>query len=441
MSETISPPSRAPLALPHRTSPLAVLFLLFTVILPARADEPWSARPEVVAKFEQRNAERGTAFLYDEGEVPDYALPDPLVSPVGEKVRSAEAWRDERRQRVLEAFRSHVYGRRPDRDFEIAFERTAERGEVFEGAAIGREMAAIVSIGDRSFRFPFVVFLPTAPARPVPTVVHINNRYYVPLEKTVAEHDPFWPVRTLVERGYATASFHTSHVDPDRRDGYPEGIRAFFADGAEPEPDAWRSLSAWGWAASRVLDYLLSLDPIDPDRVAVSGHSRGGKASLWAAAEDPRFAIAYSNDSGCGGAALSRRAYGETVARITTMFPHWFVPAFATFGDRVDELPVDQHQLVGLIAPRAVYVASADEDLWADPRGEYTSLVAAAPVFRLLGEKSITDPEMPPLDHPRIEGRTGYHVRSGGHDLTDRDWGWFLDFANSQWDAAATVEP
>ncbi len=235
----------------------------------------------------------------------------------------------------------------------------------------------------------------------------------------------------MIQRGYATASFYTSNVDPDRKDGYANGIRAFFADGKAPEDDAWGALSAWGWAASRVLDYLETVKAIDATRVAVSGHSRGGKTALWAASEDTRFALAYSNDSGCAGAALSRRPFGETVAKIYASFPYWFCRNFGKYGGRENDLPVDQHELIALIAPRAVYVASADEDLWSDPKGEYASLVAAWPVFNLFGKRSIANPEMPPLEQPRRVGVTGYHIRPGGHGLEDKDWGYFLDFADT----------
>ena len=277
-----------------------------------------------------------------------------------------------------------------------------------------------------------MLFVPANISEPVPAIVHINNRYFVPLEKAIQEPDPFWPVKTILEAGYATASFHTSDVDPDNKDGYAEGVRSFFANGQAPTATSWRSLSAWGWAASRILDHLEALESVDATRVAVVGHSRGGKTSLWAACEDERFAIAYSNNSGCGGAALSRRAYGETVARITEVFPHWFCANFAKYGGREDELPVDQHEVMALIAPRAIYVTSADEDLWADPRGEYASLVAANPVFRLNGKESISEAEMPAINTPRIKGQTGYHIRTGGHGLTQVDWDWFLEFANKQ---------
>ncbi|WP_220498034.1 glucuronyl esterase domain-containing protein [Rhodopirellula sp. JC639] len=412
---------------------IPIVLTIATMMFTARASisqdasSSWQADPDLVEKLTRQRRE----FNYVESKVPTYTLPDPLVTRTGQHVGSPKEWHDGRRGELLDLFRDQVYGRRPDTEYSLRFEQTAEVTQAFDGAATGREMKAIVEIGERSFSFPFVVFLPNNASRPTPAVVHINNRYFVPLATALEKPDPFWPVKMLIDRGYATASFHTSHVDPDKKDGYADGIRAFFAGGDPPSDTAWRSLSAWGWAASRVLDHLETIDSIDAARVAVSGHSRGGKTSLWAACEDERFAIAYSNNSGCGGAALSRRAYGETVGRITSSFPHWFCKPFSNYAGREHELPIDQHEVIALIAPRGVYVASADEDLWADPKGEYASLVAAAPVFELLGKRSIESPRMPPLGQQRIKGQTGYHIRSGGHGLGELDWGLFLDFADT----------
>lgn len=385
----------------------------------------WQANSDLVEKKQKRGD-----FNYREDLVPRYVLPDPLVDESGATV-GKKGWEESRRQQLLDTFRTQVYGVRPAIDYTVTYELLEEQ-EAFGGVALGRSMKAVVSISDRKYEFPFVLFLPKKASKPAPGIIHINNRYYVPLDKAINEPDPFWPVKSIVEKGYATASFHTSDVDPDDKNGYEKGIRSFFANGQAPTPTAWRSLSAWGWAASQILDHMDALESVDATKVAVVGHSRGGKTSLWAACEDDRFAIAYSNNSGCGGAALSRRAYGETVARITQVFPHWFNENFASFGGREDELPVDQHEVMALIAPRAIYVTSADEDLWADPRGEYASLVAAAPVFDMLGEKSLVDPTMPALNQPRHRGKTGYHIRTGGHGLTQVDWDWFLEFADEQ---------
>lgn len=388
----------------------------------------WQARPELV----ERNTKRRTEFNYIEQNVPDYTLPDPLIDNQGSPVTSQQEWESTRREELMNLFRDHVYGHRPSTEHKVEFVQTKTDPNAFDGAATGFSMICRITIDDRTYKFPFVLFVPNDATGPVPAVVHINNRYFVPMEKALKEHDPFWPVKTLIDRGYATASFHTSDVDPDNKDGYADGIRSFFVNGQPAEEKAWRSLSAWGWAASRVLDHLESVPEIDSQNVAVVGHSRGGKTSLWAACEDPRFAVAYSNNSGCGGAALSRRAYGETVSRITKTFPHWFCKPFADYGGKESSLPVDQHEVIALIAPRGVYVASADEDLWADPKGEYASLIAAAPVFELLGQTSIQEPEMPALNEPRSRGKTGYHIRSGGHGLGDVDWSWFLDFTDQQ---------
>ncbi len=405
----------------------AVCFLLALTAMQLPADEPWVANADLVAKTSAKRTE----FNYDESKVPSYTLPDPLIAADGTAITLAQQWTETRRAELMELFRDQVYGRRPSTAYSVKFEQTQQIDDALDGTAIGRELKAIVTVGDRTFSFPFTVFVPRNAEGKVPAVVLIHNRDFVPLNTAVGEHDPFWPVRTLINRGYATATFFTTHVDPDRADGYAQGIRSFFADGVAPKDDAWRSLSAWGWAASRVLDYLTMLDAVDATKVAVVGHSRGGKTALWTASEDERFAIGYSNNSGCGGAALSRRAFGETVGRITSSFPHWFTPNFAKYAGREDELPVDQHELVALVAPRGVYVTSADEDLWADPRGEYTSLVQAAPVFKLLGKKSIVNPTMPPLNQPRIVGQTGYHIRTGGHGLEQYDWDNFLNFADT----------
>ncbi|TWT79953.1 Ankyrin repeats (3 copies) [Planctomycetes bacterium CA13] len=390
-----------------------------------QANSSWQADAKLVVSLSEKRSE----FNYDESKVPAYTLPDPLVDSEGKPITKPEQWYETRRDEVVELFRENVFGRRPETDYSVSFETTSEVPDALGGIATGRSMKAIVKIDNRTYEFPFTVFVPNNSDAKAPAIVLINNRKFISLEDALGEEDPFWPVKEIVQSGCATASFFTSDVDPDDKDGYDKGIRAFFSDRQMPADDAWRSLSAWGWAASRVLDYVQTLDAVDASHVAVVGHSRGGKTALWAAVEDPRFAIAYSNNSGCGGAALSRRAYGETVGRITSAFPHWFVPRFGQFAGRESELPIDQHELIALVAPRGVYVTSSDEDLWADPKGEYESLKRAAPVFTLLGESSITEPTMPSLNGQRIVGKTGYHIREGGHGLTSQDWALFLNFA------------
>ncbi len=409
------------------------LRLTFALVLAASsvatahgAPQTWIAKQSVI----KANQKKRPGFNFDESKVPSYKLPDPLVSATGKAVTTVQDWKDSQRPAILKLFREHVYGVRPDAHYTVVHKEVGRRENAFGVGATARQIRTTVKSNDKSHSFDFVIVIPNSDA-PVPVIVHINNRYLIPIDKTVDEFDPFWPVEKMVRRGYATAAFHTSDVDPDEPGRYADGIRALLDDPGTDQGTRWRCLSSWAWAASRVLDFALEQPEIDSSRTAVAGNSRAGKTALWAGAEDERFALTYSNESGCGGASLSRRAYGENVARITAVFPHWFCERFTSYSGREEALPVDQHQLISLLAPRAVYVGSADEDLWADPKGEYTSLVKAGPVFDLFGLKRIKQPEMPPLNTPRQVGSTGYHIRTGRHNLTEQDWGYFLDFADS----------
>ena len=191
-----------------------------------------------------------------------------------------------------------------------------------------------------------------------------------------------------------------------------------------------KAIGSWAWGASRVLDYFEQDADINSKRVFVVGHSRGGKAALWAGATDPRFAMVFSNCSGNSGAALSRRKFGETIQMINTKFPYWFTDNYKKYNDNEAALPVDQHMLIALIAPRPVYVTSATKDLWADPKGSYLSLVHGQKVYDLYQKSSGLTPEPPPPNSPIIESFLGYHNREGTHDLTIYDWTNFIRFAN-----------
>lgn len=401
----------------------------------APADAPaWEADAAVVEKLS-----RSRPFNYRESEVPSYELPDPLSGAEGQ-VTDQAGW-EALRAETLQRFRDHVYGHvPPEADAaKVTFTPLAH----YDGVnLVGKRIEARVTAGGSDFTFPVLIYQPKLPsdAGPFPAIVMIHNREFPDLVNLVERPSAFAPVEAIVKRGYAVAIFHTSHVDPDRKDGFRDGIRGFFArvnhgeeaDESVRQPGDWGSLTAWAWGASRVLDYLETLPGIDASRVAVIGHSRGGKTSAWAAASDPRFAAALVNESGCGGAALSRRRFGETISRITSSFPHWFCGRLNDYADSEERLPVDQHQLMALIAPRAVAVASAAEDLWADPKGEYLSLYHAGPVFALHGLETFEQPTVPPLGQPRFVGQTGYFIRPGGHGLHEGDWVQYLDFLDER---------
>lgn len=387
----------------------------------------WQASPEVVA----RTAAAQPQFNYDEARVPPYELPDVLASGAG-RVGSQAAWAG-RRAEVIELFREHVYGRSPGRPERLRFDVVEENPRAMDGAATLKRIAVRSAQAGREHRFELTIFLPNGRRGAVPLFLLLNNRPASNVDPTRTEKSGFWPAEEMVARGYGIAALQVGDLAPDDKDKYRDGVIAMF-DGTAPRTGtSWGALAAWAWGASRAMDYFESDDRIDARRVAVVGHSRGGKAALWAGAEDTRFALVVSNESGEGGAALSRRNYGETIARINEAFPHWFAGNYKAFGGRAAELPVDQHMLLALIAPRAVYVASASDDLWADPRGEFLSLAHASPVFALWGDRAIAPDGMPPLEQPLRTARRGYHVRRGVHDLTPYDWERFADFADTLW--------
>lgn len=413
----------------RRKRVVVALGILAQVAMAVAQGTGWQARSESVAQA----AKQQPGFNYDESRVEPYTPTDPLASK-GTRVTSPETWRT-RRAEILDLFRANVYGRSPGRPEHVAFSVVEENPAAMDGAATLRRIAIASREGPRSHRFELTLFLPNKPSVVVPVFLLINNRPPSNTDPSRKEKSGFWPAEQVIARGYGIAAFHYAELAPDDAKTYRDGVMKFFDEGSAggSTPYTWGALAAWAWGASRAMDYFETDPRVDKAHVAVVGHSRGGKAALWAGAEDERFAMVVSNDSGEGGAALSRRNFGETIERINTSFPYWFATAYKTFNRRAAELPVDQHMLLALAAPRALYVASADEDLWADPRGEFLSLAASSPVFALWGDPPIRTGDMPALDTPIVTGRRGYHVRTGGHNLTPYDWDRFADFADRVW--------
>lgn len=363
----------------------------------------------------------------------DPEMPDVMLLN-GAAVRTPEAWR-QRRSQILELFRENVFGRSPGPPERLRFQLLEEDAQAMGGAATLRRVAVVSSQAGRDHAFELTIFLPNSSSGRSPVFLLLNNRSIANTDPVRRERREFWPAEEVIARGYGIAALQVAELAPDDEQRFREGAIRLF-EGEAPgirAGDAWGALAAWAWGASRAMDYFETAPGVDPHRIAVVGHSRGGKAALWAGAQDERFAMVISNNSGEGGAALSRRMVGETLGDITRRFPHWFASNYRAFVGREDALPVDQHMLLALVAPRALYVASAEKDLEADPRGEYLALVHTSPVYALWGDLPIRADDMPRANGSLSRERRGYHLRAGIHDLTSFDWARFLNFADSLW--------
>ncbi len=393
--------------------------------------------------------------IYDEAKVPKFTLPDPLRLESGEKVTDAKSWTEKRRPELFRLFETDVYGRSPARPAAFHFSVNSVEPRALEGKATRKEVTLYFSDREGGPKLNLLIYLPNQGRKPAPVFIglNFNGNHTVTTdpgvtlakqwsrtkegklvaqtasESTRGQNQSRWPIEKILARGYGVATGYYGDIEPDFAEGFDHGVRALFKKQNEQKPDDWGAIGAWAWGLSRALDYLETDRDVDAKRVAVMGHSRLGKTALWAGASDPRFAIVISNDSGCGGAALSRRKFGETVERINHSFPHWFCGNFKKYNDREEDLPIDQHELIALMAPRPVYVASAKEDLWADPLGEFSSAKDAEPVYRLFAKEGLGVTDMPAIDQP-VGHTIGYHIRTGKHDVTDFDWEQYLAFAD-----------
>lgn len=387
---------------------------------------------------------------FDERQVPTYTLPDVLASQAGVPVATAAGWPD-RRAEILSLYREHVYGVPSTNGSLSAVSVDVLRIESWSGAhPVPHEtQQRLVEVSGPGGRMPFHI-LSIYPRRllcPVPAVVALNFRGnhtvypdervwlsdgWIPADVGVYDGRPGedsrgvrcgrWPIDEIVSAGMALVVAYAGDFAPDD----PQRVWDGAAWVAVPDEGGhWGALGAWAWGLSRLVDVCVDDTRVDERRILALGHSRLGKAALWATAQDERIAGAASNDSGCGGAAIFRRGFGETIEAITARFPHWFTPSFSDYAGHPEDLPVDQHFLLSAIAPRSVSVASAADDLWADPRGEYLSVYHAGPVYRMHGYETVASATPPPVG-VTVGRRAAHRVRRGGHDLTREDWGFHL---------------
>jgi hypothetical protein len=385
----------------------------------------------------------------DESKVPPYILPDPLLMSNGKKVKDASDWNNIQRPYIYQLFEENVYGRYPTQPVAIHFKIRESSDDALNGLATRRQVRIYLHPTDTTIFTDVLIYLPHLKA-PAPVFLSLNFNGNQTVNKdpeifpsqnqtetnatsfgSARGSDAYWHIEDVIAHGYGVATAYYGDFEPDNKDGWKTGIRTTLKDVLKIEPQEWSALGAWAWGMSRIMDYLQQDASIDAKKVVLMGHSRLGKASLWAGASDTRFAIVISNESGEGGAALAKRWFGETVKLINDQFPHWFVAAYKKYNDNTDSLPVDQHMLLALIAPRPLYVASAADDLWADPKGEFLSAVNAGKVYALFGKKGLGTDEMPPVNHP-IGNTIRYHIRTGKHGVTLYDWQQYLAFADMQ---------
>ena len=394
-------------------------------------------------------------YSVDEKDVAQYTLPDPLLKEDGSYVTTPFEWHNFQRSYILDMLKKYEYGEILPRPDEMSFQLLNCRQGALGGKAVRKEVRITCSMLDgRSHSFKILIYLPANASGPVPAFLGLNfkGNQNTTVEKDViptgyrfpgvlvdegsgVQHHR-WIPEEIVARNYATVTCCYHDIFPDRADGIGDSVAKLFFTPAEYGKfgEKYSVIGAWAWGLSRIMDYL-ELDPdIDSSRVAVHGHSRLGKTSLWAGAVDTRYKMVISNDSGCGGGALHKRKFGENLSQhfqhhINMGVPSWFVNEAERFIYKEEELPIDQHELLAMIAPRPLAVGTATEDRAADPKGEFLACKAASLVYRLYGSCGLTVDEMPGPDI-HCAGDISFHCRTGKHDHTPQDWGYYLDLAD-----------
>lgn len=399
----------------------AALFAL-CLVRDALADEPKNHDFDVVR---------------DEALVPAFQLPPLLVTSEGKSVTTPEDWFEVRRPQIMSLFGNLVYGVTPvpESQLRTTFDVVKIDREFMDGKATRKDVRIHFENAKGAAELTILVFTPNGSARPCPAILQHSfsntkdNGHDVHPERSGYLRNDV-PLGAMLERGFGYVVVPQGDLVRHNEVEFLSGVHPLFYRTGQSFPKAyeWGVIATVSWSASRALDYLESDHDVDAKRVAVMGHSKMGKVALWTAAQDQRFALAISAQSGCAGAALWKRDFGENMEKMVTRFPYWLCRNAAKFSRNEEDLPIDQHMLLACIAPRPLYVASAEEDLWADPRGEYLAAYHAGEVYRLLGKKSLESETSPPVGEAIVDSDVGYHVRRGGHSVEMYDWQRFLDF-------------
>jgi (4-O-methyl)-D-glucuronate---lignin esterase len=387
----------------------------------------------------RRATKTGHISNYDEAKVPPYALPDLLKLSDGTPVRDAKTWQTRRRPEIIKLYETQIFGRLPANVPKVQWRVVETDPKAKDGQAIRKQVVGTVGDGSRGVQINLSVYTPAAASKAVPVILLANfggGAAAPPPAPARGSTAPALPLgeppvaADILARGWGFATLRYQDIQPDRANSLSEGVIGLTLPSGQTQPAAeeWGAITAWAWGISRAIDYLASDKTIDPNRIALQGHSRLGKTALWASATDERIAAVFASCSGEMGAALSRRDWGETVDDMAQNFPWWFSGTFQQWAGRWNDMPVDAHMLIALSAPRPVYITGGTADQWADPVGEFLAAVAAGPVYRLLGKKDLGLSTLPPLDVPVTTGELGWHYHTGPHTASPADWQGFLTF-------------
>ena len=406
------------------------------------------------ASAQDKDTIAGIPVNYDESKVGDYkaTLPDALTLQNGKKVQNAKEWYRKRRPEILKLFEENQYGKWPAKKPKLRYDVSQDYG--LEGSAVRKQVTLYFSKDNDGPRVDVLIYLPKDANGPVPLLLNLSfspncltvadpgvkegrrwdkqgNLSIVKSNPEMAGHGLDATVREFLKEGYGFATLCYTDIEPDFKDGVKYGVRSLYLKDGQtgPADDEWGAISAWAWGVSNVIDYFEKDPDIDAKRIALTGCSRLGKTTMWAGARESRIAVVIASCSGEGGAALSRRNFGETVAHLTapTRYPYQFAANYGKYADDVTKSPVDANLLIALIAPRPLLLSTGSTDNWSDPRGEFYAAVEAGPVYELLGKYDLGTNVMPAAEKP-IFNTLGYVMHDGGHGVLPQDWKYYLDF-------------
>jgi hypothetical protein len=419
------------------------IFSTFILVIIAFASSSQDNRPRLVAGF---------PVNYQEDSVVTYTLPDLFTCTDGQKVTNAKTWTEKRRPELLKLVEEIQYGKMPSRPKDMSFAVFDNGTPALHGKAIRKQVTVYFTKDTADYKMNLLIYIPVNAQKPVPLLLNISFSAYCQLvddtglwigstwtregKKVRADQPSRFPkmnIEQFMDAGIGFATVYYGDIEPDFKTGIQYGIRGHYLKQGQTQPatDEWGAISAWTWGLSRAMDYFETDKQINSKRIAVQGASRLGKTVLWTGIHDARFKMVIASISGEGGAAIARRNYGETIQHITdtSRYYYQFAPNYHSYADKVNSLPIDAHVLVALMAPRPLLLQTGSTDYWSDPKGEFLSAIAAAPVYKLFGETGPNATVMPAAnDSSLLMNHLGYYMHEGGHTVLPEDWTHFIEY-------------